>query len=144
MNFHRYGYSTINMQYGSLEKVNCRKVLAPFIIVFMESVHANLLIFDKDSKKVWRIEPNYGFESYSELYNTAIENRLESFCDDLGYVYSGYFPASCQKMDHPGFCLFISAARYVFGIDLTPELLKEVIVGFFKREYNTICNKNIM
>jgi hypothetical protein len=148
MNFTRYGYTSIYMDSinfeKNLKKAGCQKILVPFIINFMEGSHANLLIFDKDTKQVLRIEPNYGFESYSGLYNTSIDNRLEHFSQELGYTYAGFLPSSCQKMYHPGFCAFISAARYVYGLELTPGVLKEIIIDFLKREYNRICNKNLM
>ena len=50
----------------------------------MEGSHANLLVFDTQTKQVSRIEPNYGFETYNKLYNTSIDNRLEHFSQELG------------------------------------------------------------
>ena len=148
MNFYRYGYTSINIDkdnfYKKIQKCGTsKKVLIPFIINFMDSSHANLLVLDESTKKAYRIEPNYGFEGYIKLYDTAITNRLESFFKDLGYSYSGFLPSSCEKKYHPGFCAFISIARYFYGITFTNEKLKNVIVSFIKSEYNQYCSKKL-
>jgi hypothetical protein len=148
MNFNRYNYTPIYMDNEIFreQQHGCKtdKILVAFIINFMESSHANLLVFDKSIKKVFRIEPNYGFQEYNRLYNTAIENRLERFSEELGYIYSGYLPSSCQRMWHPGFCSFISVARYIHGLQLDAKMLQKIIVDFLKHEYNRICDKNLL
>jgi len=126
--------------HAKLSKCTDKKVLVPFIIQFTPTdAHANLLVVDAKLKKVYRIEPNYGFET---KYDTVITNRLEYFASNLGFVYSGFFPSSCQKLWHPGLCLMLSVLKYKFET-LTNDQIKSIIVSFFKSEYNRICSKNL-
>ena len=144
MTFYEHEYSDIIIQTWILVQklAECPKVLVPFIITFDdETSHANLLIFD--NKQIYRVEPNAGFESYEKKYNTAITNRLEHFAQKIGYTYNGYLPSACQRMWHPGLCIFLSVLKYTVGISLTQDQVKKTIVEFFKSEYNRICFKSL-
>jgi hypothetical protein len=145
MIFEEYTYSDIIIKpWILLERLStCNKILIPFIIQFSPTdAHANLLIIDVPTKKVYRVEPNVGFESYEKKYNVSIDNRLTHFATNLlGYTYAGYLPSSCQRMWHPGLCIFLSVIKYIYGKSLTNDQIKNTIVSFFKSEYNQICSK---
>ena len=156
--FTKYAYDLVVMihwLYIKLEKCKGKKVLVPLILEFDESeesetieskyrsAHANLLIFDTNTKKVYRVEPNVGFSIFENKYNTAITNKLEILSKKFGFEYAGYFPSSCKKMGHPGLCMFLSVLKYTNGIELTNTQVKEIIVSFFKSEYNRLCFKQL-
>ena len=107
--------------------------------------HANLLVFDKNRKQIFRIEPNYGYADWHKKYDSIIEHKIKEYLHTelKDYKFIGFFPSSCKPMYHPGFCLWISLVRYFYGMELSNEKLKKVIVTFFKKEYNEICNKNL-
>ena len=113
------------------------KVVLPFIITMKEGSHANLLILNTSEKIAYRIEPNYGNDPFIKKYNTAIENRLESFFPTIGYRYGSFLPTSCKKLYHGGLCLFIAVLRYVYP-KLTNEILKKTIINFFRSELKTL------
>jgi hypothetical protein len=144
LTFEKYDYY-LQFSYHILDqKINeCqgKKVIVPFIMNFNGEAHANLLIADTVTKKIYRVEPNYGFPF--KKHETAIENRLEHLAKMYNYTYGGYLPSSCKKTDHPGLCIFIAVLLYTHGIRLTNDQIKETIIGFFKSEYNRLCGKNL-
>ena len=46
-------------------------------------------------------------------------------------------------MSHPGLCIFLSVIKYTHGIELTNTQVKEIIISFFKSEYNRLCSKDL-
>ena len=86
----------------------------------------------------YRIEPNYGSIDWHKRYDKVIETLLTNEPNLSGWIYSGFFPSSKCDMYHPGFCLWISVARYIYGKKLDNNLLKKIIIDFFKDEYKNI------
>lgn len=144
LSFEPYEYHLIfsyHILRNLMESCQGKKIIVPFILNFNGQAHANLLIVDTVKKKLFRVEPNYGYPF--KKYETAIENRLQSLASTFDLTYEGYLPSSCKKTDHPGLCVFISVLLYTHGIKLTNSQIKEVIVGFFKSEYNRLCGKQL-
>jgi len=102
--------------------------------------HANLIVFDKKLKNAYRIEPNYGFGGN---YDHLIDPNLTTGCKSINYSYKGFLPSSCKRIYHMGFCVILSIVKYIHH-EITNELLRKVIVNFFKSEYNRVCKKELV
>ena len=114
---------TFNIGLSSCEYKNIKypgqNILATINIIFIidniesDQGHSNTLIFDKKTKFIWRVEPNYDIrikDNNTILFNTQINTALNKYFDNkiIGYTFKGLYPytlKSCSK--HGGLCLFV-------------------------------------
>ncbi len=128
--------------------------------VFSRRDHQNLLILDFNNKVAWRIEPNNGpkWDGFAKYVNPV----FASIAKDFNLSFKGNYTGTCPRwvsllptwivkhinlektsnyLPHAGLCMFISIGRYIYGNDLTDEILIKFIISFIKTETKNICGK---
>ena len=104
-------------------------------------LHSNLLIISPKDKKIYKLEPNIENTEDLTSVDPGADMLYTKYAKQSGYTYDGQWNSITCSLKHAGLCLFISHFSFIYGKNITNEILKDNIVNFFKWLLNKICNE---
>jgi hypothetical protein len=121
-----------------VNKNNCGNstIMVPVAII-KPSFHSNLLIISLSDKKLYKIEPNIETQRTSYIEN---DYTYTKYAGNSGYIYSGKWNNLTCNLKHRGLCMWISNFSFIYGKNISNEILKKSIVDFFKWLHDKLYN----
>ena len=105
--------------------------------------HSNLLIISHKDKKLYKLEPNIQDTEHLTSVNVDANKLYTKYAKQSGYKFEGQWNSVVCSLKHAGLCVFISHFSFIYGKNITNEILKDNIVNFFKWLLNKICNQQL-
>ena len=103
--------------------------------------HSNLLIISPTDNKLYKLEPNVENTEHLTSVDPAADILYKAYAEQSGYKYKGQWNSIVCSLKHAGLCLFISHFSFIYGKNITNEILKDNIVNYFKWLLNKLCNE---
>jgi hypothetical protein len=91
--------------------------------------HLNLLVINLKTKKITRIDPTSS--KTTTITNKKVKKELIPYFKKIGFDFTGYDYRS-KIIKHGKLCRFAGPAEYIYGKKLNYNILKKIIVNYFK------------